>query len=118
AMKTDIIVVGGYGHVGGQICEQLAIQYPGRVYAAGRSLERAQQFCKKIGGRVMPLRLAVGEPLEEKVLERVKLVVMCLDQTDTAFAKACLLAGTDYVDVSANGAFLEAMEQMSETTTG
>jgi saccharopine dehydrogenase-like NADP-dependent oxidoreductase len=117
-MKTDIIVVGGYGHVGGQICEQLAVQYPGKVYAAGRSFERAQQFCGGKRGKIKPLRLAVGEPFEEKLLERVKLVVMCLDQTDTAFAKACLLAGTDYVDVSANGDFLEAMELMNGSTEG
>lgn len=117
-MKTDIIVVGGYGHVGGQICEQLALYYPGKVYAAGRSFERAQQFCSGKRSNIKPLRLTVGEPLDEKQLERVKLVVMCLDQTDTTFARACLLAGTDYVDVSANGVFLEAMEQLNERTEG
>lgn len=115
AMKTDIIVVGGYGHVGGKICNQLAIHYPGNVYAAGRSLARAEQFCQSGGGKVKPLRISVEEPLKEQQLERVKLVVMCLDQMDTAFAEACLLAGADYVDVSANGAFFAAMEQLNKS---
>jgi saccharopine dehydrogenase (NAD+, L-lysine-forming) len=114
-MKTDIIVVGGYGHVGGKICNQLAIQYPGKVYAAGRSLAKAEQFCRSGGGMVKPLRISVEEPLEKQQLERVKLVVMCLDQMDTAFAEACLLAGADYVDVSANGAFFAAMEQLNKS---
>ena len=117
-MKTDIIVVGGYGHVGGQICKLLAAKFPGMVYAAGRSLERAKQYCSSTGGKVKPLRIAAGEPLDERLLDRTKLVVMCLDQTDTAFAEACLLAGADYVDVSANGAFFAAMELMHERTAG
>lgn len=43
---------------------------------------------------------------------------MCLDQTDTSFARACLTAGVDYVDVSANGTFFEAMEQLKEENAG
>jgi saccharopine dehydrogenase (NAD+, L-lysine-forming) len=117
-MKTDIIVVGGYGHVGGQICEQLAAQFPGKVYAAGRSTARAEKFCSRLGGKVKPLRIAVGELLQTEQLKDARLVVMCLDQTDTAFARACLTAGVDYVDVSANGAFFAAMEQLKETIGG
>ncbi|WP_139990533.1 saccharopine dehydrogenase family protein [Paenibacillus paridis] len=113
-MKTDIIVVGGYGHVGGQICEQLAQYFPGKVYAAGRSLARAEQFCSRLDGKVKPLRIAVGEPLDLKQIEKAKLIVMCLDQEDTSFAKACLAAGVDYVDVSANGDFFAAMERLKQ----
>ncbi|MCW1836819.1 hypothetical protein OLZ11_10010 [Bacillus xiamenensis] len=36
-MKSKIMVIGGYGHVGQQICLQLSEQYPGQVFAAGRS---------------------------------------------------------------------------------
>ncbi|MGO4546562.1 saccharopine dehydrogenase family protein [Paenibacillus sp. 2TAB23] len=111
-MKTDILVVGGYGHVGGQICRLLAASYPGRVYAAGRSLERAEQFCRDAGGGIMPLRLDVGKPISRQLLDSVKLVIMCLDQTAADFAESCLKAGTDYVDVSANGRFFEVMEQL------
>ncbi|MEV5027624.1 saccharopine dehydrogenase family protein [Paenibacillus sp. LPE1-1-1.1] len=113
-MKTDIIVVGGYGHVGGQICKLLSASYFGSVYAAGRSLERAEAFCSRMGGGVKPLVIDVEKPVSREHLERVKLVIMCLDQTAADFAEACLKAGADYVDVSANGRFFEAMEQVKQ----
>jgi nucleoside-diphosphate-sugar epimerase len=37
-MRTDIVVIGGYGHVGAQICMLLSDRFPGAVYAAGRNL--------------------------------------------------------------------------------
>lgn len=33
-MKERIVVVGGYGHVGRILCEELGEKYPGLVYAA------------------------------------------------------------------------------------
>lgn len=114
-MKQDIVVIGGYGHVGAQICRILGDKYPGDVYAAGRSLERAKQFCSTTGGKVKPLRIALGEPVNKHLLHRVKLVVMCLDQQDTSFVKACLESGTHYVDVSANGPFFTQLEMLGRS---
>lgn len=111
-MKKDIVVVGGYGHVGGQICRLLADKYPGDVYAAGRSQARAEQFCRSTGGTVKPLTLALGEPINEQLLQRVKLVVMCLDQQDPSFVRMCLQNGIHYVDVSASGSFLTQLETL------
>ncbi|GGF68676.1 hypothetical protein GCM10010912_12170 [Paenibacillus albidus] len=117
-MKKDIIVIGGYGHVGGQICKLLAARYPGNVFAAGRSLERAEQFCASTGGKVRPLQLNLGDPFPAERLERVKLVVMCLDQENPSFVITCLNSGTHYVDVSANGAFLTQLEALNTTESG
>ncbi|MFF2015520.1 saccharopine dehydrogenase family protein [Paenibacillus sp. NPDC058177] len=112
-MNKDIIVIGGYGHVGSQICTLLSERYPGHVYAAGRSLERAEQFSKTKGGKVKPLRLDLTKKADPKLLKRAKLVVMCMDQKDTAFAEACSQNGVYYVDVSANGAFLTRLEALA-----
>ncbi|UQZ36174.1 saccharopine dehydrogenase [Paenibacillus sp. PK3_47] len=112
-MKTDIVVVGGYGHVGSQICTLLGEQYPGRVFAAGRSLERAEQFSRATGGRVLPMQLTAGEA-DMAFLQQTKLVVMCLDQQDTSFAEACLQSGTHYVDITANGAFLTQLQRLGD----
>ncbi|AJS60446.1 saccharopine dehydrogenase family protein [Paenibacillus sp. IHBB 10380] len=117
-MKQDIVVIGGYGHVGAQICRILGDKYPGDVYAAGRSLERAEQLCSATGGKVKPLRMALGEPVNKHLLQRVKLVVMCLDQQDTSFVKACLESGTHYVDVSANGPFFKQLEALDRSGAG
>ncbi|WCF11202.1 hypothetical protein NDS46_15800 [Paenibacillus thiaminolyticus] len=41
--KEKIVVVGGCGHVGRTICGILGECYPGKVYASGRSRERAER---------------------------------------------------------------------------
>ncbi|MBY0163889.1 saccharopine dehydrogenase NADP-binding domain-containing protein [Cytobacillus firmus] len=105
-MKERIVVVGGYGHVGSMICRELGKKYPGFVYAAGRSLERAARFSRETGGNVLPMRLDLDQPVMECEWERIKLVVMCLDQTDDAWVAACLRSGTHYVDISAKAEFL------------
>jgi saccharopine dehydrogenase-like NADP-dependent oxidoreductase len=112
-MKTDIVVIGGYGHVGSQICRLIGEKHPGKVYAAGRNLKRAEEFCRSTGGQVKPLRLSADEPLDQELLDRVRLVVMCLDQKDTRLAEACLQSGTHYVDVSANGDFLKKLQHLN-----
>ncbi|WP_409340702.1 saccharopine dehydrogenase family protein [Paenibacillus sp. MBLB4367] len=111
-MKEDIIVIGGYGHVGQMICESLGEIYPGKVYAAGRNLKRAEAFCQTTNGRVKPLQADISKPVDLSFFERARLIVMCLDQTDTSFVKACIRSGTHYVDISANGAFLSQAESL------
>ncbi|MCE5171600.1 saccharopine dehydrogenase NADP-binding domain-containing protein [Paenibacillus profundus] len=113
-MKDNIVVVGGYGHVGKMICKELGDLYPGKVYAAGRNVERAEQFCRSTSGKVKPLKLNVQEAADPNMLARAKLVIMCLDQSDTAFVRSCFNSGTHYVDVSANRAFLAQVEQRQE----
>ncbi|GBF74278.1 hypothetical protein PA598K_02614 [Paenibacillus sp. 598K] len=111
-MKDNIIVVGGYGHVGQQICELLAERYPGRVIAAGRNLERAQAFAATSGGRILPMRLDVSAEPDEETLRGARLVIMCLDQQEPAFVRACLSRGIHYVDISADYSFLAQVEPL------
>lgn len=117
-MKTDIIVIGGYGHVGSQISRILGERYPGKVYAAGRNLQRAEEFSRSTGGKVKPLRLTADQPIDPQLLDKTRLVVMCLDQEDTRLAAACLQSGTHYVDVSANGEFLTQLQQLDPVKHG
>ncbi|QJD88284.1 saccharopine dehydrogenase family protein [Cohnella herbarum] len=111
-MKDYIVVVGGYGHVGQSISRQLGECFPGKVYAAGRNLSRAQQFSRSTNGKVLPLQLNIAGGFDRTLRDRVKLVVMCLDQTDTSFVRFCFENGIDYVDVSANHSFLAQVEQL------
>lgn len=110
-MKDQIIIVGGYGQVGQAISRILGERFPGKVYAAGRNLQRAQQFCQSTGGRVKPLHLDVRVPPSPNLLQQARLVVMCLDQTDTRFVQFCLEKGTHYIDVSADYSFLAQIEK-------
>lgn len=110
-MKDQIVVVGGYGQVGQTICKKLSELYPGKVYAAGRSFERAENFSRSTGGKVRPLKLDIQAELNPNVLDRAKLVIMCLDQTDTRFIQYCFENGIHYTDVSADYSFLAQAEK-------
>lgn len=115
--KDRIVVAGGYGAVGSIVCRELGYRFPGKVYAAGRSLERAEQLSRETEGRVLPMQLDISRPVDLKLLEGVKLVVMCLDQKDVSFVRACLLSGAHYIDVSANISFqaqVEALQKEAE----
>ncbi|GGH31211.1 saccharopine dehydrogenase NADP-binding domain-containing protein [Paenibacillus segetis] len=111
-MQEHIVVIGGYGHVGQKICRELSELYPGKVFAAGRNLERAEKFSSSTDGKVQPLQLNISNHIDPTVLNSVKLIVMCLDQTDTSFVSICLDKGIHYVDISANISFLSQVEQL------
>jgi len=113
-VKDRIVVVGGYGAVGSILCRELGYRFPGKVYAAGRSLERAERFSRETEGRVLPMRLDIGRPVAPEALAGVKLVVMCLDQRDASFVRACFRSGAHYIDVSANISFLAQVERLRE----
>lgn len=110
-MKDQIIVIGGYGQVGQAISRRLGELFPGKVYAAGRNLQRARKFSQSAGGKVQPLHLDVQAPPSPNLLKQARLVVMCLDQTDTRFVQFCLESGTHYIDVSADYSFLAQIEK-------
>jgi saccharopine dehydrogenase-like NADP-dependent oxidoreductase len=111
-MRDAILVIGGYGHVGSKICTTLAEKYPGKIYAAGRSLEKAEAFSRATEGRVLPMRIDMSGEINDEMLSSFKMVIMCLDQQNTAFVQACLLQGIHYIDISADYDFLSKVEQL------
>lgn len=111
-MKDHILVVGGYGHVGRLICQQLGNLYPDKVIAAGRSFSKAREFCSTTNGSVIPLELDITKSLPSDLFETVRIVVMCLDQKDTGFIQACFANNVDYIDISANHSFLSRIEEL------
>ncbi|WP_042161857.1 saccharopine dehydrogenase family protein [Paenibacillus gorillae] len=113
-MKDQILVVGGYGHVGQIISKALAASYPGKVYAAGRSIEKAAAFSRSTGGRVLPMQIQMNNSIDPEQLQPFKLVVMCLDQQDDTFVRLCLSLGIHYIDLSAKDAFLSQVEGLNE----
>ncbi|MEO3947732.1 saccharopine dehydrogenase NADP-binding domain-containing protein [Gorillibacterium sp. CAU 1737] len=107
-----IVVVGGYGQVGQMICRELGERYPGRVVAAGRSLEKAERFSRSTNGKVMPMRLDVGDAVVPEAMRDVKVIIMCLDQADVSFVRSCIRLGIDYLDISADYSFLSRLEEL------
>lgn len=115
-MKKDrIVVIGGNGHVGQKICLELAAAFPGNVYAAGRNKKAAEQFCSSTNGRVLPMHIDVTQEQTAAFFTKVKLVIVCVDQSDNQFARKCLAMGVDYIDITASYSFLETMAQLDAT---
>lgn len=66
-LRDQIVVIGGYGHVGQGICQVLAKSYPGKVYAAGKTLSRADAFSQATDGRVQPMQIDIREVPDEQL---------------------------------------------------
>lgn len=110
-MHDDILIVGGYGQVGRVVADRLGRRFPGRVVVAGRSLERAEAFARQTDGRVRPRQLDATDLTDRAAaLSGVRVVVMCVDQPDAGFARACLARGIHYTDVTATYRLIEQIE--------
>ncbi|QNK55010.1 saccharopine dehydrogenase family protein [Paenibacillus sp. PAMC21692] len=111
-MYHKIIVIGGYGKVGGVICDELRKRYPYRVYAAGRSLEKAERFSRAMNGEVLPLEVDVDGGVPENWPDGVSVVIMCLDVRNISFIAQCLEKGIHYIDVTADYSVMERIQRL------
>lgn len=115
--KDKILVVGGYGSVGRIISVTLGDLFPGRVIAAGRSYDKAEQLSIETQQRVLPMALDISYAYEnDELLNQVAVVVMCLDQPDTHFVEQCTQRGIHYIDISASYEFLSQGVQLTVST--
>ncbi|MCB0871317.1 MAG: hypothetical protein KDB52_10840 [Solirubrobacterales bacterium] len=112
AREGDIVIVGGYGHVGLNLARQLAPVYPGRVVLAGRSQTRADRAAAEIGYGSRGLWLDSAAGLAPS---GAGTVIMCLDQFDPSFASDCLSSGMGYLEISADGRILDMVEALDPT---
>lgn len=114
-MSDEILIVGGYGQVGRVVAGRLGRLFPGRVVAAGRSLERAQAFARQTAGRVRPRQLDVAVLADSaSALDGARVVVVCVDPPDARFAGACLARGIHYVDVTATYRLIQRIEALHD----
>ena len=100
-MRDKVLVVGGYGDVGGKICNLLADQFAGRVIAAGRNMDKGRRFSESTGGKVLAREIDIYREVAEGTLSDVQLCIMALDLKDLTFVENCLSQGIGYIDVSA-----------------
>lgn len=99
--KKDILIVGGYGTVGRRMAADLALDYPGRVVVAGRSLEKAAQLAAELGHGVRARRADVDDPASiAAALDSVGVVVSCIDQREPHLLRAAIEHGLAYTDIT------------------
>lgn len=112
APGNEILIVGGYGQVGRAIAERLAPLFPNRVVVAGRDSHKAKRAAAEIGRGTRARAVDITGECSATALDKVMLVLVCLDQTDTHFVEYCLACGVHYLDISANSAFFSRVEQL------
>jgi len=110
-----ILIVGGYGAVGGVISTTLGNLFPGEVIVAGRDFQKAKALSSKLGQKVIPLELDITSvPKDDERLENVSIIIMCIDQKNTHFVAQCVQRGIHYIDITANYEFLSKVESLNE----
>lgn len=111
------LIVGGYGSVGHTIAEELATapDDPSAVIIAGRDGMKANAVASEFGDQVSGVAFDLQETESyARVLEDLDQVVMCVDQSGTAFVEACLEREIDYIDITASDEFFRKVEQLDD----
>jgi NAD(P)-dependent dehydrogenase (short-subunit alcohol dehydrogenase family) len=104
-----ILVLGGYGHFGGRICEALASDVT--LIVAGRDGRKAEQFARALGSihHGVALDHSTAHLAEQLRALRVNAVVhTCgpFQGQDYHVAQACIAAGVHYIDLADGRAFV------------
>ena len=110
-----VLVLGGYGHFGGRICNALAREVT--LIVAGRDGGQAQSFAQALGGGHQGVALdhAADNFAQRLRALRVQAVVhTCgpFQGQDYHVARACLAAGVHYIDLADGRAFVAGIEAL------
>jgi saccharopine dehydrogenase (NAD+, L-lysine forming) len=96
-----ILIVGGYGVVGGRIAADLAPDYPDQVMVAGRSVERAQAAAAALGHGARGRFIDIEQPASiDAALVGVRAVMSCIDQPGRLLLHAAIERGLRYTDIT------------------
>jgi saccharopine dehydrogenase-like NADP-dependent oxidoreductase len=100
---STILILGGYGATGKLLARHLLQQTNANIILAGRNLEKAQALADELSdSRVTCTRVDASD--EASLAASLRGVDLCLVAAPTTqftgqVARACLAAGTDYLDV-------------------
>lgn len=100
-MKDKILVIGGYGQVGQNVCLELIKIFPQRVFAGGRNMQKALFFSNRTDGKVKPFKIDIydTESFNEKLID-FGIVIMCLSPDKNNLALYCIENKINYIDIS------------------
>lgn len=114
-MNKKILIIGGYGNVGRIIATELGKRFPRQVIVAGRNYQKAKEFSLELGQQVIPMALDISRiSANEKLLDDVGIVVMCLDLASIEFVRLCIQRRIHYIDISASYSILSQIERLNK----
>ncbi len=86
--RDKYLVIGGHGSVGRVVCQYLEAKFPGRVVAAGRSVDAAADFESVPRGRVTSIQLDVRDPVMlDAALNDTRVAITCVDARNREIAE-------------------------------
>src|SRR5262245_9924981 len=125
-----VLIVGGYGTFGGRLAHLLADCADLTVLIAGRSLERAQQFCSRVANGVSARGLPIRTEFRAVRFDRsaapeadlrslgVDIVVDASGPFqaygDYRLVEACIACGAHYLDLADGAEFVCGIERFDE----
>jgi hypothetical protein len=123
AKKLSILILGGYGTFGGRTAQLLANEESLTLFIAGRSLEKAQAFCRQLdaNAELIPHLFDRNGNIEAQLSE-VKPDIL-LDATGPfqnygnepyRVIKACIASGVHYLDLADGSDFVNSVHQFDE----
>lgn len=115
-----IVILGGYGVFGGKLAAALLRKNTFDVIVAGRSLAKAEAFCRKNGGKPVQLDSS-AEDFEDSLARLSPFVIVdaagpfqSYQEGDYRGAQAALKAGSHYLDFSDDAEFTMGISCLDE----
>lgn len=118
--RKRIVILGGYGVFGGKLAEALLRHEHLEVIVAGRSLQKAEAFCRQHGGtaavldRTSPDLAASLRALRPFVTIDAAGPFQAYRKAPYAVAEAALAAGSHYLDLSDDAGFTSGIAILDE----
>ena len=98
--REKLLVIGGYGTIGGRAAQLLAEFFEGRIVVGGPNEAKAQQFADASGHGMQGIALDATDPAQlATALGDHRTVVNTVDSLEEAVVDAAIAAGTNYVGV-------------------
>ena len=118
-----ILILGGYGTFGGRLAHLLAEDERLTLFLAGRSLPKAENFCKGLpsGAHKLPVFFDRNADVEVQIREiQPDIVVDAMGpfqvygEDPYRVVKACLAIGVDYMDLADGSDFVKGIRQFDQ----
>jgi hypothetical protein len=115
-----VLIVGGYGTFGGRLCDLLGDEPRLTLIVAGRSLEKAEAFCRRpSAAKLVPARFDRDADVVAQVATLGPHIVVdasgpwqAYTHDPYAVARAALASGADYLDLADGSAFVRGIDTL------
>lgn len=111
-MRKNILIIGGYGEVGGKISQKIDVQN-NELFIGGRNIRKAKAFIQKEKIKAHAVELDV-EQIEEKDFVQFQLIINCVEKCNEKILQICINCKIDYMDISPSASILKMFSNYKE----